>query len=101
MNFIRYLPNGRTSPEVINRGPAVEEMARKFARAGGRYLITINQDAEVEMVAAMPGMVIGNVDQYATATCSNDPVLPHAVDQLVRDSVSELDRRGEAKYLVN
>lgn len=90
--FLRHFPNGRTAQETITRPPKVERMAQRFCRAGGRYLITIHPSGEVELVAAMP-VAMGQVDCFATATCFNDPVLPEAIDQLVRDSLKELERR--------
>lgn len=92
INFIRYYPNGSTGPQMIERGPLVEKMAAGFLASGGRYMITIHDDLEVEMVAAIPGRFVGEIHQLARASCQNDPVLPHAVDQLVRDSVAELKR---------
>lgn len=90
--FIRYYPNGRTSQEGISRSGTVEHMARQFCRRGGQYLIAIHEDKTVELVAAMP-VSLGRSDCFATASCYNDPVLPEAVDQLVRDSMAEVDRR--------
>ena len=90
--FLRLYPTGHVMEERISRGPLVERMAGRFMDNGGRYMICIRDSLEVELVAAMP-VGPGQFEKLAEATCYNDPHLPMAIDQLVRDSINEMERR--------
>lgn len=89
--FIRVLPGLRSVLQLIETSQETAIQARRFLRQGGRYKITIKDDATVEMVAVVP---VENDKLYAQATCHNDPGLPQAVEYLVADSIKTLTDRA-------
>lgn len=98
--FIRVLPNGRKVMHPVERSVATGVLARQFLRNRGRYMITINDDLTVHLVAVLlPTLKGEEPDLCAEATCYNDPGLLQAVDLLVRDSVTIMEQKRNSKVI--
>lgn len=92
--FLRVYPLGEVKVVKIARAGRIEDLAHKFLRSGGRYMIKYHPitpgEPNVEMVAVIPSpaSVQGHI-RICEAWCHDDPALPIAIDQLVIDSVAQ------------
>lgn len=94
--FIRAFPSGEKRLQQIQVHPEIYALACKFIAHGGRYLVFINGQGDVELIAATmsnPQTATGQADvvEAAKETVPNGPELPPAVDRLIRTSVEKLD----------
>lgn len=89
--FIRARPDGSHGLSVIPRPDDIQAMANRFVASGGRYLIAAMSDDTVQLVAATASVLDGEIVKMAERTVPNGVMLPHAVDELVRDSIRALD----------
>ena len=88
---LRFFPDGSVVVQTFTRrSPEIERLAHVFLRSGGRYLTCVHPDGGVEMVAAIPANTVEGYARVAEAWCEDDPALPQAFDQLVRDSVDRV-----------
>jgi len=95
--FIRKLPDGKRVAQLIERSHTVENKAMAFLDRGGRYLIEIQTDAKVHLMA-----ILGfddKVEEVAALSCENGPDLPIAVDELVEQSIANSPPPVEAKII--
>lgn len=89
--FIRQYPNGRRKAETIIRGREVERLAAEFIDCAGRYLIEIQRDGDVKLMAIID--LQGGCTEVATEIVENGPALLEVVDRLVRASVKNIPLR--------
>lgn len=87
MFVVRIFPNNFLGMQVIERSPEIEQIARSFCEAGGRYTAQVLPDGKVEIAALIestfsPGTIIGIRESEA----KNDASLPECLDELVRRS---------------
>ena len=76
----------------IDRPLEVEVAAEAFQRRGGRYLMTTFEDGVTQLQAVVEGYA-GAVSTIAVEAAVNGPLLPLAVDRLVRASLAGLEAR--------
>lgn len=91
--FIRTFPNGRRVLSTIDR-PGVAAIANVFVHAGGRYEVAVDEEGLVRLRAILVAPD-GEEIECAYDSCTNTRVLPHKVDELVRDSVKWLALAGK------
>lgn len=83
--FIRKMPNGKMVVQQIERSAQMERQARAFMDRGGRYLIEIQTDGKVHLMATLPVPKFGvpGIEEIAHLTCENGEDLPAQVGELV------------------
>ena len=74
----------------IERPIDIQVLADSFIARDGRYLITLFADDVVQLQAVVQGRP-GEPHTIARQVVPNGPLLPGAVDRLVRESVRQLD----------
>lgn len=96
--FIRGFPSGARSLQDITRPFQIERKAKKFIAHGGRYLIEIQTDGKVSLIAIID--VNGTAKDVARELCDNGPDLPLAVDALVLESVQHIPKTSDISRLI-
>lgn len=87
--FTQYLrPDGRPSPELIDRPADVEAVAKDLIRRGVRFDIEFLMSGVVSLTAEVD--VAGEVDVLSHALSRNDRSVLDAVDALVETAWSRL-----------
>lgn len=94
IHFTQYLrPNGRRTSVSINRPADIEALADKFIAAGGCFECEELGDGHASLTAvAVEDEDEGSTD-IAIKVVPNGPLVPDAVDALVRDAVKWLEAR--------
>ncbi len=92
--------NGRPDPHAtdgirrslftIDRGLAMQVIADRFITAGGRYLCETLENGRAHLMAIID--VDGRPELVAEETSMNGPLVPFAVDRLVKASGAHLNR---------
>lgn len=84
--FTQYLrPNGRKSPQWIERPAQIEEAAKKFIAAGGYYESELLITGEASLTAVK--VIDGEPQDIAIKIVPNGPTVCEAVDALVLESL--------------
>jgi len=89
--FICGLPDGSRLGREISRPAAIEGLAKEFVTAAGRYLLEIQKDGQVKLMAIID--TAQGCTEVATEFTDNGPKLPQAVDRLVLESVLHIPFR--------
>lgn len=85
--FRQYLmPDGRQKETGIERPKEVEELAKKFIEAGGRYECEVLSNGFISLTAFY------DEDDIAIEVCENNKEVLESVDKLVKDSLLELEK---------
>lgn len=87
--FIRGYPGGHKQVEQVERPPDIDLLAARFIACGGRYLIAKYSDDDVRMMAVVAAPD-GELYPVAKSVTPDGPLLPGAIDNLVRESVKLL-----------
>lgn len=96
--FIRGLPNGRRGLQEIARSAPIETKARKFIAHDGRFLVEIQPDERVKLMAIID--VDAGAKEVATEYSPNGPELLDAVDRLVEAAAEKIPLGTRARLLV-
>jgi hypothetical protein len=86
--FIHPLPNGNRGVIQISRDPAIEGLAKDFLEANGRYLLEIQPDETVKLMAIID--MKDGATEVATEVSRNGIELCRAVDRLVEKSYAKM-----------
>lgn len=79
--FTQYIrPNGRREQVTIDRGPHIEELAKKFIESGGYFECEELTTGHASLTAGHKDYPDGDI---AIEVCLNGPTVPHHVDRLV------------------
>lgn len=79
--FTQYLrPDGRKRPVDIERSPEIEAIAQRFIESGGKYECEELRTGHASLTAVKYG------DDVAIELTMNGPLVPDAVDRLVKKS---------------
>ena len=99
--FIRKLPNGHRKTEQVERPVGIENQARAFLDRGGRYLIEVQTDLKVHLMAILdvPRDGIPGTEEIAHLECDNGPGILSKVDELVRASINNSPPPPESKII--
>ncbi len=76
--------------QTIDRPAEIQALADNFIIRGGRYVITKFVDDVVQIQAVVLGLD-ERPHPIATQTAPDGPLLPGAIDRLVRESIRQLD----------
>jgi len=91
--FTQYLrPNGRRRDVEIDMPQEVEDLAKSFIAAGGRYECEELTTGHASLTAVYE--VDGEDQDIAIEVCPNGPEVPPRVEKLVRTSILRLKERG-------
>lgn len=90
--FIRTLPNGETRLTTIDLGrEEYRDAANRFIAHGGRYLIRINEEGRVDLVAVLcRDGESDDAQAVVVAECDNGPDLIDTCRRMVLDSVRNM-----------
>ena len=91
--FTQYLrPDGRRRAVEIDMSQEVEDLAKRFIAAGGRYECEELTTGYASLTAVYE---VDSEDQdIAIEVCPNGPEVPERVEKLVRRSILRLKERG-------
>lgn len=85
--FTQYLmPDGRKSPQEIDRPPDIEALAHAFIARGGAFECEMLRTGQVSFTAV--AMLDGERQDIAIAVADNGPAVLDAVDKIVREAAA-------------
>jgi hypothetical protein len=94
--FVRQYPGFRRGLVEIACPAPIEQMAREFIAAGGRYLIEIMLNTKVRVVACM--LVDEQQVDVEVIECDNDSKLQDSVNLLISRSIKHVRKEKETRH---